>query len=110
MQDCAEGIHVILKKGKIGEAYNIGTEAPEVSLADMADRLVGIARELYGYKGTVIRQMSKEKDYLVDNPNRRCPKIEKARSHLGYEPGIDLDEGLRRSLIWYAGNRQAEEA
>jgi nucleoside-diphosphate-sugar epimerase len=108
--DAVVGYYKILTCGKPGEAYNIGTEAPEVSMADMADRLVSIARELYDYKGTVIRQMSKEKDYLVDNPNRRCPKIEKARSHLGYEPGIDLDEGLRRSLIWYAGNRQAEEA
>jgi nucleoside-diphosphate-sugar epimerase len=46
----------------------------------------------------------------VDNPNRRCPNIDKARSHLGYEPGISIEEGLRRSLIWYHHNQQAEEA
>ena len=108
--DAVVGYYKILTCGKPGEAYNIGTERPEVSMADMADRLVGIAREILGYKGSVVRQMSDEKDYLVDNPNRRCPKIGKARSDLGYKPGIDLDEGLRRSLIWYAGNRQAEEA
>jgi nucleoside-diphosphate-sugar epimerase len=79
-------------------------------MADLAERLVAIARKLYGYKGGVIRQVSAESDYLVDNPNRRCPKIQKARTDLGYEPGIDLDEGLRRSLVWYAGNREAEEA
>ncbi len=48
--------------------------------------------------------------YLVDNPNRRCPVIEKARSHLGYDPSILVDEGLRRSLIWYHYHREAEEA
>jgi nucleoside-diphosphate-sugar epimerase len=108
--DAVVGYYKILTRGRSGEAYNIGTENPEVSMADMADRLVGIARELFGYKGSVVHQMSEEKDYLVDNPNRRCPQIGKARSDLGYEPGIDLDEGLRRSLIWYADNRQAEEA
>jgi nucleoside-diphosphate-sugar epimerase len=36
--------------------------------------------------------------------------IEKARRHLGYDPSILIDEGLRRSLIWYHHNREAEEA
>lgn len=108
--DAVVGYYKILISGKPGEAYNIGTEAPEVSMADMADRLVGVAHELYDYQGKVVRQASEENDYLVDNPNRRCPKIEKARADLGYEPGIDLEEGLRRSLMWYADNQQAEEA
>jgi nucleoside-diphosphate-sugar epimerase len=58
----------------------------------------------------VIRQTSSDQDYLVDNPNRRCPIIAKARQHLGYNPSISVDEGLKRSLIWYSGNRQAEDA
>ena len=58
--------------------------------------------------GKVVTQASKDKDYLVDNPNRRCPVIEKARKDLGFNPTIELDEGLRRSLIWYGGNREAE--
>jgi nucleoside-diphosphate-sugar epimerase len=53
---------------------------------------------------------STDKDYLLDNPNRRCPIIEKARSELGYNPSVQLDDGLRRSLLWYGGNRVAEEA
>jgi UDP-glucuronate decarboxylase len=47
----------------------------------------------------VVRKVSEDKDYLVDNPNRRCPVIEKARTHLGYNPTIDIEEGLRRLLI-----------
>lgn len=108
--DAVVGYYKILTLGKPGEAYNIGTEVPEVSMAEMADRLVDIARELYDYKGKVVRQVSEEKEYLVDNPDRRCPRIDKARSDLAYDPGIGIDEGLRRSLIWYADNMQAEEA
>jgi dTDP-glucose 4,6-dehydratase/UDP-glucuronate decarboxylase len=49
-------------------------------------------------------------DYLRDNPNRRCPDISKARSELGYEPAVTLDEGLRRMLIWYAANYGGDDA
>ena len=46
--------------------------------------------------------------YMVDNPNRRCPDISKARREIGYEPAFDLEEGLRRTLIWYNENRWGE--
>jgi UDP-glucuronate decarboxylase len=108
--DAVVGYYKILTAGKAGEAYNIGSEAPEVSMADLAERLAAISRELFGYRGKVVRQASEEKNYLVDNPNRRCPDIAKARRELGYAPGVELDEGLRRSLIWYADNRHAEDA
>jgi UDP-glucuronate decarboxylase len=31
---------------------------------------------------------------------RRCPDIRKARLQLGYEPRVELEEGLRRFLSW----------
>jgi len=108
--DAIVGYYKILTLGKPGEAYNIGSEAPEVSMAQLAERLVSIAHDLFGYTGKVVCRPSGEKNYLVDNPNRRCPIIDKARRELGYAPGIDLNEGLRRSLIWYADHRQAEDA
>ena len=49
-------------------------------------------------------------DYLVDNPNRRCPVIEKARRDLGYNPKVNVDQGLRRTMLWYNENRETEEA
>lgn len=108
--DAIVGYYKILIKGRPGEAYNIGVEEPEISMASLADRVVAIAKDLFGYTGKVIRQESEDKDYLVDNPNRRCPVITKARNELGYNPSILVDEGLRRSLIWYQDNREAEEA
>jgi nucleoside-diphosphate-sugar epimerase len=108
--DAIVGYYKILVNGRSGEAYNIGVAAPEISIADLVDRLVAIAKELLGYSGKVVRETSISPDYLVDNPNRRCPVIEKARAELGYQPSITLDEGLRRSLIWYSDNRTAEDA
>jgi nucleoside-diphosphate-sugar epimerase len=108
--DAIVGYYKILVKGRNGEAYNIGIEKPEISVLTLAEKTVSTARELFGYQGKVVRKTSTEDDYLVDNPNRRCPSIEKARNHLGYNPTILIDEGLRRTLIWYYYNRTAEEA
>lgn len=108
--DAVTGYLKVLVRGRAGEAYNIGTESPEISMAALAERVAAVGRELLGYGGEVIKQPSDEKDYLVDNPQRRCPSIAKARAELEYEPAISLDEGLRRSLVWYHQNPHAEDA
>jgi len=103
--DAVTGYYRVLVKGRPGEAYNIGVESPEVSMKALAGRLASTARTLFGYAGRVITEPSAEADYLVDNPQRRCPVITKARTEIGYTPRVDLDEGLRRSLLWYAEQR-----
>jgi UDP-glucuronate decarboxylase len=108
--DAVVGYFKILVKGRPGEAYNIGVETPEISVAKLAELMVFQAGCLFGYEGKVVRGESSDPAYLVDNPNRRCPVIEKARTELGYEPVIELEEGLSRSLIWYRENATAEEA
>jgi nucleoside-diphosphate-sugar epimerase len=108
--DAICGYYKILIKAKPGEAYNIGVENPEISMLELAERIVAQARVLFGYQGKIVRQQSADRDYLLDNPSRRCPIIDKARKQLGYNPSIQIDEGLRRSLLWYAGNRVADEA
>jgi UDP-glucuronate decarboxylase len=108
--DATVGYFKVLVKGRSGEAYNIGVESPEISMNELAEGLVGLARERFGYKGKVVHASSDDVDYLVDNPNRRCPVIAKARRELGYNPRISLEEGLLKSMIWYNENREAEEA
>jgi nucleoside-diphosphate-sugar epimerase len=108
--DAVIGYYKVLVNGRAGEAYNIGVEAPEISMAELARRICGMATELFGYQGQVVREPSPASDYLVDNPNRRCPVITKARTELGYNPSVSLDEGLRRMMIWYSENREAEDA
>jgi UDP-glucuronate decarboxylase len=108
--DAIVGYYKILVVGRQGEAYNIGIEKPEISMATLAEKVVELSRELFGYQGQVIRKVSEDKAYLVDNPNRRSPIITKARNDLGYDPCISVDEGLRRALIWYQDNQVAEDA
>jgi nucleoside-diphosphate-sugar epimerase len=108
--DAITGYYKVLVKGRPGEAYNVGIETPEISISQLAELVTETARQLFGYTGKVIRRSSAEADYLVDNPNRRCPTIEKARRELGYNPSVPIDEGLGRALTWYHYNREAEDA
>jgi UDP-glucuronate decarboxylase len=110
ISDAIAGYYKALVRGRSGEAYNIGTEAPEISMAELADSMARIASESLGYRGKVVIKSSDDPAYLVDNPNRRCPSIEKARRELGFSPAVRLEDGLRRSLLWYRENSSAEEA
>ncbi len=103
--DAVVGYFLALVRGRDGEPYNIGVEEPEVSMVELAERMAALGGELFGYRGAVTRQVSGDPDYLTDNPVRRCPDLSKARSELGYDPQVGLDEGLRRSLLWYAEDR-----
>jgi UDP-glucose 4-epimerase len=42
-----------------------------------------------------------------EDVQRRVPNIEKARSLLGFEPQVDLDEGLTITIPWQVKRRQA---
>lgn len=102
--DAVMGYFKVLVKGHNGEPYNIGMESPEISIKQLAEMVVSISSEQFGYKGNLVFKKSADKEYLTDNPNRRSPIIKKAKEHLGYNPTIDIEEGLKRSLIWYADN------
>ncbi|MEN8247253.1 MAG: NAD-dependent epimerase/dehydratase family protein [Thermodesulfobacteriota bacterium] len=108
--DAIVGYYKILVKGQPGEAYNIGVETPEISMSLLAETIVDLSKDIFEYVGRFVHRPNEDQDYLRDNPNRRCPNIKKARKALGYAPGIELQEGLRRSLIWYRENTEAEES
>jgi nucleoside-diphosphate-sugar epimerase len=38
----------------------------------------------------------------VDDPTQRKPDISLARRVLGWEPRVQLEEGLRRTAAWFA--------
>lgn len=108
--DAITGYYKVLVRGRPAEPYNVGIDRPEISMAQLAEVVCGTATELFGYRGRVVLGKAAQADYLVDNPNRRCPVIDKARSELGYRPKVLVEEGIYRSLVWYHHNRTAEAA
>jgi nucleoside-diphosphate-sugar epimerase len=103
--DAITGYFKILVNGKPGEPYNIGNSEPEITMKELAEKIVLIGGKLLNYNGKVEYASSNDSNYLVDNPNRRCPDITKAQTELSYNPSMGLEEGLSRNLIWHNSNR-----
>lgn len=102
--DAVVGYFKVLVHGRRAEPYNIGIEAPEISIRELATLMKGEAAKLFNYAGNVVFANSEDEFYLTDNPNRRCPSIKKARDHLNFDPKIGIRDGLNRSLKWYSEN------
>ena len=95
--DAAAGYLKILLHGRY-DYFNIGVDKPEISIAELAEIYQAAGAEILDYRGQVRYAVSDDKDYLTNNPQRRCPVLDKARRLLNYEPKIFVDEGVRRFL------------
>ena len=84
--------------------YNIGVETPEISVKQLADIYQSAGAEVYGYKGIVEFSPPPDENYLTHNPNRRCPRIDKARKKLNYHPKIEVTEGVKKFLLFLKEN------
>lgn len=96
ISDAIKGFMLALLSDHNGEAFNIGNDQIEISMLDLA-KLIG---HLVG--GVKIEYSQSDDDqYLIDNPQRRCPDLIKAKNLLGYFPQVMLEEGLGRLKDWY---------
>jgi dTDP-glucose 4,6-dehydratase/UDP-glucuronate decarboxylase len=80
-----------------GEAYNIGNDE-EVSMSRAAETMADVAASS---NVTVDYRISTDADYLTDNPQRRCPNLDKISAAIGYRPTTTLRDGLARTLASY---------
>lgn len=97
ISDAVVGYLSALNLGKF-DTFNIGNDAPEMSILDFAELFAQVAREMFGYHGSVKYAVNADEDYLTDNPQRRVPDITHARSTLGYEPQVFPRDGISRYL------------
>lgn len=97
--DAVRGFLQVLLSGASGEPYNIGTPTPEISMIGLAMK----TREIVG-NHVNFDTIEYPDTYPADEPNRRCPDITKAQTHVGYNPTVSLDEGLNRFFTWTSEN------
>jgi dTDP-glucose 4,6-dehydratase/UDP-glucuronate decarboxylase len=99
ISDAITGYLQILLSEYNGEAFNIGTDGPEITMLDLAKTISKIVKGNdefeYEYK------VSSDKNYLTDNPQKRCPDLTKSKTMLGYNPQVSLEEGLTRIYSYY---------
>jgi dTDP-glucose 4,6-dehydratase/UDP-glucuronate decarboxylase len=103
VSDAVDAMLKVLLSKLDGEQFNVGDDSQEISMLELAK----MVRSQFSDEMKLTFKASEEKDYLTDNPLRRCPDLKKIRSLLGYEPKVGLAEGLSRLKGWY--ERELEE-
>lgn len=95
--DFVRGCLFVLCSNADGHVFNVGNDH-EISIGAAAQLMAGVAADP---PLSVEFRVSADADYLVDNPNRRCPDLTKLRTMMAWEPEIDLVTGLARTLAHY---------
>jgi dTDP-glucose 4,6-dehydratase len=97
VSDCARGIALVLKKGKIGDIYNIssGIFRENLEVTRMLVNMMGKGPELISF---VADRKGHDFRYAIDSS--------KIRKELGWEPKVQLEEGLKETVRWFTENAE----
>jgi dTDP-glucose 4,6-dehydratase len=91
VDDLIRGL-VLLAESDVHEPVNLGNPA-ELALLEMAELII----ELTESRSEIVFEA-----LPVDDPQVRQPDITRAKQLLGWEPEIDVREGLRRTIAHYS--------
>lgn len=92
VEDHCSAIDLIIRKGKIGEVYNIGGHNERTNLEVVK---------------TIIKELSKSEDlieFVTDRPGHdRRYAIDPTKIHneLGWLPATKFDDGIKKTIDWY---------
>ena len=105
VNDHARAIDVILHKGKLGDTYNIGgfNEWKNIDLIKVmiktVDRMLareeGSSEKLITY---VTDRAGHDLRYAIDSS--------KLKNELGWEPSLQFEEGIEKTVKWYLDNKE----
>ena len=96
VEDHCRAIDLILRKGRVGEIYNIGGHNEQTNL----DVVKTIVHEL-GKSEALIH-------FVKDRPGhdrRYAIDPTKIRKELGWEPETPFAEGIKKTIQWYLDNK-----
>lgn len=94
-KDHCEAIDLIIHKGKIGEAYNIGSGI-EKSIEEIADAILKRLEKPATLKTYVEDRPGHDRRYLLDTT--------KIQNDLGWKPKTDFEKEMDEIVKWYVEN------
>lgn len=103
VSDLIEGFIRMLGYHGLAQPINIGNphEVTVLQIAEKINEIIGSSCPIEFHHRP------------VDDPERRCPDMTNARSLLGFDPKVDMEEGLRRTIEWckvhWAGSETERE-
>jgi dTDP-glucose 4,6-dehydratase len=106
VEDHARAVWEILLKGKNKETYDIGG-TDEVKNSDLVHLLLQIVAVETGQN---LQELTNLIRYVNDRPGhdfRYSIDDSKIRKEIGWEPKVNLNEGLKKTVRWYVKNQMA---
>lgn len=93
VDDFVHGIFLAMtNEQSSGKSYNIGNPRSTVTVYNLARRIIDLCES----KSKIVFKPMNHSDVAL-----RIPNINSAREDLGFEPTVELDEGLMRTISWY---------
>ncbi len=93
IDDIVDGVQATLSnEDAVGHAFNIGNPRSTLTIYHLARQIVQLASS----GSPLVMQPIERTDVEL-----RIPNIDKAKQILGFEPKVNLEEGLLRTIYWY---------
>jgi len=104
VEDHARAIDAILHEGRVGDTYNIGG-FNEWKNIDLIKVIISTVDRLLGRRpGTSEKLIT----YVTDRPGhdlRYAIDSSKLKNELGWEPSLQFEEGIEKTVKWYLENQ-----
>jgi dTDP-glucose 4,6-dehydratase len=105
VEDHANAIDLLFHKGRVGETYNIGGNN-EWKNIDLIIKLCEIMDQKLGReKGSSAKLITYVKD-RAGHDLRYAINAEKIQKELGWNPSLEFDKGLEKTVEWYLSNEK----
>lgn len=103
VEDHARALWTVVRKGRVGEVYNVGGEAERTNI-DVVRAICALVDELAPSGRTSTDFIT----FVTDRPGhdaRYAMDIAKIKAELGWVPAETFETGLRKTVAWYLANK-----
>lgn len=106
VEDHVDAINRVLLKGRVGEVYNIGGNSERTNL-EVVQAICHVLDQTrpapgFGERNQLIKHVTDrpghDRRYAID-----CSKLSQG---LGWNPAVDFEQGLKKTVDWYLQNPQ----
>lgn len=105
VEDHAEALTRVLRKGRPGESYNVGGNAERRNI-DVVRQICALLDEML--PDSKMRPHAHLIEFVADRPGhdaRYAIDAGKIRQEIGWQPRHSFEDGLRQTVRWYLDNR-----
>ena len=97
VEDCVKAIFSVIDRGKIGEVYNIASGEERKNI-EVVKAILGLLGKPYNLI-----------EFVEDRPGhdfRYSMSIDRIKKECGWEPGVNFEEGIEKTVRWYLEHKE----